>query len=317
MESNRVVGNRYGNYRMNEKKVLQICLKVFSEKPSTIERCTVGQGNFVYIVECVGTKYVLRCSVEKNAYGDSIYWLKKLLSIGIPVPKVIAKGKLEEYEYLILSYLEGKDIGLVYTQLKQEEKRAIAKEIVHIQNQAAALKLEDIEPDWSWFGWVNDMLDRARNRIIQNGYFEPERVERLWGQMGQLETYFAGMKPVVYLDDVSSKNLLIHGGRISGIIDIDWIGIGDKLTFAALTNMALLNLEYDTDYVKYILEEMQVNEAGKKAFLFYTLVYCVDFMGERGMQFMDKKIEADEQIVERLNRIYDLLWEEWVCLTNH
>lgn len=81
--------------------------------------------------------------------------------------------------------------------------------------------------------------------------------------------------------------------------------------------MALLNLEYDTDYVKYILEEMQVNEIGKKAFLFYTLVYCVDFMGECGMQFMDKKIEADEQIVERLNRIYDLLWGEWVCLTNH
>ncbi|MDE6608229.1 MAG: phosphotransferase [Lachnospiraceae bacterium] len=302
---------------MNEKKVSQICLEVFSEKPSTIERCTVGQGNFVYIVECGGTNYVLRCSAEKNAYGDSIYWLKKLLSIDIPVPEVIAKGKLEEYEYLILSYLEGKDIGLVYTQLKQEEKRAIAKEIVHIQNQAAALKLENIEPDWSWSDWVNDMLDRARNRIMQNGYFETERVERLRGQMGQLETYFAGVNPVVYLDDISSKNLLIHDGRISGVIDIDWIGIGDKLTFAALTNMALLNLEYDTDYVKYILEEMQVNETGKKAFLFYTLVYCVDFMGERGMQFMDKKIEADEQIVERLNRIYDLLWEEWVCLTNH
>ena len=161
------------------------------------------------------------------------------------------------------------------------------------------------------------MLDGAGDRIIQNGYFETERVERLRGQMGQLETYFAGVKPVVYLDDISSKNLLIHDGRISGVIDIDWIGIGDKLTFAALTNMALLNLEYDTDYVKYILEEMQVNETGKKAFLFYTLVYCVDFMGERGMQFMDKKIEADEQIVERLNRIYNLLWEEWVCLTNH
>lgn len=299
---------------MNEKKVSQICLEVFSEKPCTIERCTVGQGNFVYIVECAGTKYVLRCSAEKNAYEDSIYWLEKLLSTGIPVPEVIAKGKLEEYEYLILSYLEGKDIGLVYTQLKQEEKRAIAKEIVHIQNQAAALKLENIEPDWSWFGWVNDMLDRARNRIMQNGYFETERVVRLRGQMGQLETYFAGVKPIVYLDDISSKNLLIHDGWISGIIDIDWIGIGDKLTFAALTNMALLNLEYDTDYVEYILEEMQVSEVEKKAFLFYTLVYCVDFMGERGMQFMDKKIEVNEQIVKRLNGIYDLLWERWEVL---
>lgn len=96
-----------------------------------------------------------------------------------------------------------------------------------------------------------------------------------------------------------------------GIIDIDWMGIGDKLTYIALTNMALLNLEYDTDYVKYILEEMQVDDIQKKAFLFYTLMFCVDFMGERGTQFMDKTVEVNEQIIDRLNRIYDQLWDEW------
>lgn len=42
-----------------------------------------------------------------------------------------------------------------------------------------------------------------------------------------------------------------------GIIDIDQMGIGDKLMYVALTNMALLNMEYDTDYVKCILKEMQ------------------------------------------------------------
>lgn len=89
------------------------------------------------------------------------------------------------------------------------------------------------------------------------------------------------------------------------------MGIGDRLTYVALTNMALLNMEYDTDYVKYILEEMQVNNVEKKAFVFYTLMYCVDFMGERGMQFMDKQVEVNAQIVDRLNNIYDLLWNEW------
>ena len=49
----------------------------------------------------------------------------------------------------------------------------------------------------------------------------------------------------------------------------------------------------------------------KKAFIFYTLMYCVDFMGERGMQFMDKKVQVNEQIIVRLNRIYDGLWREW------
>lgn len=149
------------------------------------------------------------------------------------------------------------------------------------------------------------------DRIVKNGYFDVERVERLRGEEGVLKEYFASVRPVAYLDDVSTKNLLIYNGRISGIIDIDWIGIGDKLTFAALTNMALLNDAFDTDYVTYILEEMQISEIERKAFLFYTLMFCVDFMGERGMQFMDKRVEVNEQIVERLNAIYDRLWTEW------
>ena len=296
---------------MNEKKISEICLECFSEYPSEIERCAVGQGNYVYLVECGGTKYVFRCSAEYGAYENTIYWLKELSLIGVPVPKVVAKGKFEEYEYLILSYIKGKDIGLVYSYLKDDDKKAIAKEIVRIQNQAAALKIENGKQDWSWSAFINDMLDRARERIVRNGYFEVEKVERLRKQMGQWAEYFAGVKPTAYLDDISSKNLLIHNGRISGIIDVDWIGIGDKLTFAALTNMALLNLEYDTDYVKYILEEMRVNDIEKRVFLFYTLMYCVDFMGERGMQFMDKTVEVNEHIINRLNSIYDKLWNEY------
>lgn len=295
---------------MNEKIIL-LCSKLFSKRPLSVERCAVGQGNFVYIVEYAEEKYVLRCSTERAAYENTAYWLKKLEAIGIPVPKVIGKGRFEEYEYIILSYLEGQDIGLVYEQLKDGDKRAIAKEIVHIQERVAALEPDGIQKDWSWFSFIEYMLKRAEKRIAQNGCFDAEKAARLWKQTGQLEEYFAGVKPVAYLDDISSKNLLIYNGRISGIIDIDWIGIGDRLTYVALTNMALLDLQYDTDYVKYILEEMQISDMEKKAFLFYTLMYCVDFMGERGMRFMDKTVKVNSQIIDRLNGIYDRLWEEW------
>lgn len=296
---------------MNEQIISQLFQQHFPQPPQSVERCTVGQGNYVYIVECSGMKYVIRCSSEPGAYEDTIYWLQQLQAIDVPAPKVIAKGRSDEYEYLILSYIEGRDIGLIYSQLQDDDKKKIAKEIVHIQNQVAALKIEDVGPDWTWYSTIKDMLERAKDRIAKNGYFEVEKVERLWKAVEQLDEYFQTVQPIAYLDDISSKNLLIHQGRISGIIDIDWIGVGDKLTFVALTNMALLNSEYDTDYVKYILEEMQVNDIQKKAFLFYTLMYCADFMGERGMRFMDKVVEVNEQIIDRLNGIYDRLWEEW------
>lgn len=55
---------------------------------------------------------------------------------------------------------------------------------------------------------------------------------------------------------------MICDGKLSGIIDIDWIGLGDVLTFAALTRVALLNMDLDTKYCDYLwrsFSQMQHN----------------------------------------------------------
>lgn len=296
---------------MDEKLISEICLIHFSKYPKTVERCAVGLANYVYIVTLEDAKYIFRGSTQEHAYDDTVYWLEKLSSLDVPVPKVVEKGRYKEYEYLILSFIEGRDIGLVYLQLGDDDKRAIAKEIVHIQNKVAAMELDNVPTDWSWCSFVYEMLERAETRIANNAYFDTKKVAILRRETERLKDYFSGIKPVAYLDDVSTKNLMIHNGRISGIVDVDWMGVGDKLTYVALTNMALLNMGCDTDYVKYILEEMQVNDAEMKAFQFYTLMFCVDFMGERGMQFVGRTVEVNEQVIERLNSIYDKLLREY------
>ena len=300
---------------MSEETVVKLCMECFTEEPIKIERCAVGHGNYVYIVELADRKVVVRCSEETGAYKDTIYWLEKLEMIDIPVPQVLGKGTFEGYEYLILTYFEGQDIGLVYTMLTDEDKREIAKTVVEIQNRVAELPLEDIPTDWSWTKFfVEDSLNRSKERIIANGcYFEPEKVDWLMevSKRPELAEYFETIKPIAYLDDISTKNLLIHEGRVSGVIDIDWMGVGDKLTFVALTKMALMNMGCDTDYVTYLLDEMQLTEMEKKAFAFYTLLCCVDFMGERGMWFGDKQVPVSDEIVETMNGIYEKLWEEY------
>lgn len=295
---------------MTEQMIYELCKQCFSNQPKDIKRCAVGQGNYVYIVELAGGKVVVRCSEETGAYKGTIYWLERLATIDIPVPRVLGKGTFEGYEYLVLTYFEGKDIGLVYTQLDEEEKREIAKQVVEIQNKVATLSLENLPEEWSWRStFVDEMLARAKERIIANGcYFDPVKVDCLVEVAKELEDYFAAIKPVAYLDDISTKNLLIYEGRVSGVIDIDWMGVGDKLTYVAMTNMALMNMDCDTDYVTYLLEEMKLTQEEQNAFLFYTLLFCVDFMGERGMWFMDKQVPVSEEIVEKMNGIYEKLW---------
>lgn len=301
---------------MDENKISQLCLECLKQRPSLVKRCTMGIGNYVYYVETTCEKYIVRCSAEAGAYKNTIHWLEKLSALRVPVPRVLSYGSFSEYEYLILSYIEGKDLGLVYPALTGNDKKSIAKEIVRIQDRAAQLKLEDLPAEWSWSSFVRYILDRAAERIAKNGYFDREKADRLKKEALQLDRYFSAIRPTAYLDDISSKNLIIHNGRVSGIIDVDWIGVGDKLTYVALTNMALLNLEYDTDYVTYILEEMALTPLQEKAFSFYSLLYCVDFMGERGMTFMGKTVEVNQQIIDRLNGIYDQLWAEWYNYTD-
>lgn len=296
---------------MNEEIISKICIKHFSEPPKSTDRCGVGIGNYVYIVECKNTKYVIRCSEETNAYANTKFLLRKLSVLDIPIPHIIASGMLLQYEYIILTFIEGKDIGLVYQNLSTSEKKKIAKDVVEIQNKVAKSDIKNTDENWSWESFVKEILDRAKERILKNGYFAINKVEQLQEKMSDFAEYFANVKPIPYLDDISSKNLLINNGQVSGIIDIDWIGFGDRLTFAALTKIAFLDLGYDTDYITYLLKEMQVCGIEKTVFDFYTLMFCVDFMGERGTTFLDKTVKVDEQIAKRLNKIYDMLWNDF------
>lgn len=96
----------------------------------------------------------------------------------------------------------------------------------------------------------------------------------------EIQEYLDQVRPIPYLDDISTKNLLIHEGKLSGIIDIDWIGLGDMLTFVALSKVALLNMDLDTKYIDYLLDEIHPTLVEYKAFIFYCLIFCVDFMGK-------------------------------------
>lgn len=295
---------------MNSEIISEIFSLHFRKAPEGWERCAVGMGNFVCIVNYRCEKYVLRCSEKMGAYRETVRWLDRLHGIGVPVPEALFGGRTGGYDYIILTYIEGNDIGLVYGQLSREEKRGIAREVIRIQQKVSQLPVT-CGDGWDWNNFIDDMLETAEERIVRNGYFDRERVCALRKEKRGLRDYFDNVRPAPYLDDISTKNLLIHEGKISGIIDVDNMGMGDSLTFIALTYVALLNDGNNTDYAEFLLEERGCTEIEMRTFYFYSLMYCVDFMGERGCVFGDKRVAVNEKTVSGLNGIYDMLWEKW------
>lgn len=267
------------------------------------KRFTVGQGNYVFQLNTVKESFVIR--LGHDSYEESINLLNLVSSTGVTVPKPMFSGECGGFNYMICSYINGKDIGLIYNELTDSEKKTIAKEVVEIQSKVSKISLPY---QCDMVGWVHHMLDRARYRIKANGFFDTSKVDEVEKLVPLFEDYFKNLQLVVYLDDISTKNLMINNGHVAGVVDIDWLGYGDPLTFVTLTNIALLDMQYDTDYVDFLLNEMGACVIGRKVFILYSLLYCVDFMGERGSTFNDKTIEVNESVINKLNCIYDHLY---------
>ena len=303
--------------------VTQICNDVFHAKPTNIIRNTVGLAGYVYTVVFNDTKYVIKISDDKNLIIGSTYWLNKVKDLDIPTPCVIAENLVNAPYYFVMSFIPGKDLGLVYSSLLKSEKKIIAKKIIGFQKEIKKLPMakgfgslnsyEDSENICSsWEESLLNDINRAEEAIINNGIFSVEYVLKLKKIVPNFREYFNSIKPVPFLDDITTKNVLIHEGKLSGIIDLDWISFGDEVLFLGLVTMALLSMKADIDYADYLKDEMNLNEMQERALKFYVLMFCVIFMSEKGMCFNQaepmKVSEEDKMLLQEIfNRYYEEL----------
>ena len=303
--------------------VTQICNDVFHAKPTNIIRNTVGLAGYVYTVVFNDTKYVIKISDDKNLIIGSTYWLNKVKDLDIPTPCVIAENLVNAPYYFVMSFIPGKDLGLVYSSLLKSEKKIIAKKIIGFQKEIKKLPMakgfgslnsyEDSENICSsWEESLLNDINRAEEAIINNGIFSVEYVLKLKKIVPYFKEYFNSIKPVPFLDDITTKNVLIHEGKLSGIIDLDWISFGDEVLFLGLVTMALLSMKADIDYADYLKDEMNLNEMQERALKFYVLMFCVIFMSEKGMCFNQAepmKVSEEEKMLlqEIFNRYYEEL----------
>jgi Ser/Thr protein kinase RdoA (MazF antagonist) len=292
---------------------LEIINEILNTRPDVITRFTNGYCHSVYYVETKDKKYVLRITGKENEefYRGSIKWLPKLAVLGIPVPEIIKHGQYSEVFFNLMKFIEGRDLGEVYYTLTDPQKHCIAKDLTAIQAKASKLPpagLFGYNSFSTWRSFLESLINRSLLRIRQNKIFDENVCDKVASVMSGLNDYFSDIKPVPFLDDITTKNVLVNNGKLSGIVDVDEICYGDSLLVVGLTNMALLSMRADTKYVDYWLDEIDVNDSQRKAVKFYTLLYCVDFMGEQGMRFgNDKNIPANQEVIDLLNATYSKL----------
>jgi aminoglycoside phosphotransferase (APT) family kinase protein len=307
---------------LDENIAIRIFQSHFTDKVSSVIRFPTGLCHHVFEILTTNNKsFVVRiASPDSQVYLEGgLHWHPHLKTLGIPVPMLYASCLSAPYPYMLLERLPGSDLGQVYSGLTSSAKKNLAVALTGIQSLVSTLptirkfgfafsdkQTHTTNTKSSWTEVVAADISRGEERIRKVGRIDCALSERVRSVLRDHETYLNGVKPVPFLDDITTKNVIINQGTLSGIVDTDEICFGDPFFTLGLTKMSLLSMKVDTDYIEYWLDAMQANRQQRVIVEFYTLVFCLGFMGELGQVF-NKHIEFNYQEAEKLRFIFEQL----------
>ena len=307
-----------------EQDAVAVVRRCLGAEVSAIERFPTGLANYVYDVRTADGRAV---AIRMNRPGQgaqfaaAAYWYDQLAPRGVPLPRLLhydAAPADGGFPFMISDRLPGRDLGTEYPSLSTAQKRALAARLAEIQRAVGRLPpgpgfgfaraYDDRSLHATWLDVLRADLERSRRRIQAVGVVAPEHVDRVTAKLPAYAAYFAGVAPRPFLDDTTTKNVLVHAGRLSGIVDVDCVCFGDGLLTVALTRMALLSRGYDTEYVDYWCAELGLGAEERAVLTLYTALFCVNFLSELGHQFNREQAEViDRAEVARLLDILDAL----------
>lgn len=280
-------------------------------------RMATGDQNFVYAIKTPAAEYVLRMTDvnNKHKFQAAIGWQNMLLPLGVPLAEFIKSDlncQYSPYPALLMKRLPGEDLINIYLQLTDTDKNNLANEMVNIQALCGKLpegpgygildSYDVIPEEKTWYEFLSKRLELYKNHITKNAVFNPDMATQALDVAKSMEESFRSIRPIPFLWDASERNVLVHKGKITGIVDVDEICFGDPLLVIALTSTCLELEGLDTLYTDYWAAALHLDKFAQARLNFYRLFYAIAFMRKHAMQTVNsKKVMFD---TERLLSIF-------------
>jgi len=204
-------------------------------------------GKSVYRVDLPdGQAVVLRTSVRPRTFAFTRSNFDALARLGLPVQSVLAKGTTTSGgSFVILNWMPGRDLIHELGAMSQSRITALAAQIVEYQQRVGALP-RPARFGWAPIGrsgnlerWTQVFGEAAPASAVNDGTLIGGLRARLCTLRRRVEPYFDTVRPTAFLDDITTKNVLIENGQLSGIIDVDFVCYGDPLLWIGATMAAV------------------------------------------------------------------------------
>ena len=283
---------------------------------SRAERFPTGLRHLVYDVELVdGSAVVARIAgaQAEDALRSGVNWTRILEPLGVPVPRILFCHLDPEHSdrpFVILERIPGVDLGDAYPSLSLSQKKSLAEQISGIQDRVAAVpsrgrfgRLIEQEKEAghdSWLAFLEELLSSGVRAALENGLVPREMLDLVEVRLREWVPYLQEVRPVPFLDDATTKNVLVRGGEIQGVVDVDELGFGDPLLALGQTRVSLLTMGCDTAYTDYWSRLIGLTATQEKVVDLYGAIFCVVFLGEHGQTFnREHTARVDSSLVRR------------------
>lgn len=283
-----------------------------------IIRMSNGICNEVYRVGTKEGDVIFRLHTAERYILGSHNHIPIFQSLGIRVPEILAedysKSKVP-FAFQILSLIEGRDINDVIAVLTDEQLVAIAGEIANV-----FVKLRDV-PNNGKFGvlwgdgndlqnsWAAD-IERMTSVVMRwgtkTGLLDAEFEGILCRINSEYKSYFESVEPITYFGDICAKNVMIHEGRFSGLVDLDSLAQGDPLEAVGRIKASWHGTRFGCVYTDAVMDTLGLDQEQRDLVLMYALLNRTYWTFENGVQFnqntrpvVDREKEKQDRIIVR------------------
>jgi len=230
-----------------------------------VDRMAYGHGSVTYRVDTDGGPAVIvRTNTDPGVYAGTLANLEALRSLGLPVPSVLQAdltGSRYPFAYVVTDTFPGRDLGFVLADMTPAQMTRLAEQVVGFERQVSGL------PRGVGYGfmpigaadghgrWIDAV--RADRRLILesvgvgagvdggvDGGVDRELadlISDLRRALDRSSTRLDAIEPICFLDDLTTKNVIVHNGVLRGVVDFDVVCYGDPMYWLALTQVGVLS----------------------------------------------------------------------------
>jgi aminoglycoside phosphotransferase (APT) family kinase protein len=196
-----------------------------------------------------GGHVIVRLNPNPNVFRGTAATVAALGERGLPVPRLLASDlSLTRYPvaFLLLQKIAGRDLGFALPGMTAAGMADVAAGVVAIQRTVTAT------PQGRGYGFVpfgrpgshptwEALIERDAGRATAGaaGALDEALFDRFREALDRARPSLRAVPPVCFLDDLTTKNVIVRRGRLSGIVDLDVVCYGDPLYWLSLTRTAV------------------------------------------------------------------------------